>query len=626
MRKIICALLLVAVVSLPFIREGVPRSVYANSTISFDDTDVLHDLMSSKGFNINNYPADSSGSLMIINFVEYGYSYHGRQGNYALYIYIYNPAALNISTASVSNMIQMATAYSAQGLPIDYHKFRLELRSMTENRLFYKFKVMFTAAQRTALLNRLSRNQRRYDISGVELMTAGSNNATEYHVGGTYNFSGFAAGYGADEDSESTLTATVRELETIEIRELHQTFFRSNISSKGANYRNQLNSVYFSICNGVLNRYGRLQKISATWWEYKTAPIVVTSDPDTFNKLQPHRGTLVNSYNSNIGYSLYHGYGSVAGAGTYLSWAYNPNILNSQWNAFRNSISNQLPLLFYTGGQAVDNYTLCSATLSSYIYNYNSSFHRGTLPIKNGNLSADLFSHSVDEGRTRGFNRREFDADSEDSKFNLLSYDSAHSGWQRFWQFGFSRPATDGDFLNVEPIKQVRASDIGIFNDSTIANNLLMNVNDVPRFRSFYLRETSRNRTVFLFRFAHTDYYSVPVEIQKPDTIAWVIPILRRIHGQAYMAKETVFADFDLIQMTFNRDGTHYVIPAVSSPIDIIPDIEPPLPDTESIWNNLRSGIRDLWEQFRNIVIIVFIAVKVIFIIFAIMIFVNRRR
>ena len=46
--------------------------------------------------------------------------------------------------------------------------------------------------------------------------------------------------------------------------------------------------------------------------------------------------------------------------------------------------------------------------------------------------------------------------------------------------------------------------------------------------------------------------------------------------NQAYIAQQSVFVDFDIIQLTFNDKGTYTVIPVVSNPIDIVDPITPP--------------------------------------------------
>ena len=44
----------------------------------------------------------------------------------------------------------------------------------------------------------------------------------------------------------------------------------------------------------------------------------------------------------------------------------------------------------------------------------------------------------------------------------------------------------------------------------------------------------------------------------------------------AYVAQQSVFFDFDVIDLTFNKDGVYTVIPAVSDPIDIVNDLTSP--------------------------------------------------
>ena len=96
-------------------------------------------------FDVKDYPYDEDSQAQIVNFVEYCYSYKGNmQGNYGLYVYVYNPQGLNISTNSKSNKIQMAVSYDSEGNPNDYAKFDLLFLSKSENsdykNLFYKFK------------------------------------------------------------------------------------------------------------------------------------------------------------------------------------------------------------------------------------------------------------------------------------------------------------------------------------------------------------------------------------------------------------------------------------------------------------------------------------------------------
>jgi hypothetical protein len=559
-----------------------PTGYAANTAVNFDETSVLDDLQGSTvgetPFDLTDYPYDESGTVQALNFVEYCYSYRANmQGNYGLYLYIYNPAALDFNTASLSNKVQMATAYAVDKKPVEWGKFGVQCVSVSTGdyaRLFYKLKIRFSDEQRTALLTRLNSNERRYDLSGVELLTKGAANAAEYTIATTYLFSGYAKGYGADTTADSTLTSETKKAEVIMIDDLRQSNFRSNTSALGANHQNELNSVYFGLDNAVLNEYGRLQRIMAEWYEYKTVPAIMVNDTAVYNNIKPYTGQLMTEHASGV-YGLYEdGYFPIADPVPHFSWAWQPWVGKPFYGEGGTGLGslNVMPRMTIclpkADGERKDK-------LQEYLYDYDKSFAAGTLPIKDGTISRDLFADSVDTERVMGYNLREFDANSISDEFNLLSYDSNHNGWQKFWDFGFGAPPTNGDFLNVNPIYAVTAADI-LGSDSEVAQRLLLNVSDVSTFKQAYNANTAAGETTFLFRFAHTDYYAVKLSVQMQSGI-----MTGTGSNLAYKAQETVFLDFDMIQMTFNKDGVYHVIPVVSSPIDVINAYTPPLLDED---------------------------------------------
>lgn len=213
---------------------GVAHAATSTTVTSFDNTYVLDDLetatIDGKKFNIVNYPYDSTGIFKhpeIFSFVEYCYSMRSAQRNdYGLYVYFYNPQALNISTSSKSNKITLGVKYGTDedgNIKVeDYEKFDLLFCSKSTgdyNDLFYKFKVIDhkSDVDGKLIVERVNSNARRYDISEVELLTVGDVNATAYGVGGTYTFTGYAKGYGSDTTAESTLAGTRQDLETIKL-------------------------------------------------------------------------------------------------------------------------------------------------------------------------------------------------------------------------------------------------------------------------------------------------------------------------------------------------------------------------------------------------------------------------
>ena len=287
-------LVLISVFATPM--SIVAATTQAPSGLSFDETNVLDDLLSStvdgKPFDIRNFPYNAKSSIQILNFVEYCYSFKpNMQDNFGLYVYIYNPEGLNIDKTSKQNKIQMGTYTDSEGL--HYEKFNLEFISESEDAnykgLFYKFKVVDKIGiDGKRIIERVNSNERIYNVSGVELLTKGDKNATEYGFGGTYKFTGYSQGYGPDENAQSTLTCTVENLETLSL-EVHHTNFRTNVSSLGAGHYNEVNTVYFAVPERIYEMYGNLQKIRAEWWEYKTKMAAITSNKEHYCLVSSNR-------------------------------------------------------------------------------------------------------------------------------------------------------------------------------------------------------------------------------------------------------------------------------------------------------------------------------------------------
>ena len=153
--------------------------------------------------------------------------------------------------------------------------------------------------------------------------------------------------------------------------------------------------------------------------------------------------------------------------------------------------------------------------------------------------------------------------------FDLNSYDSNHNWWDKLWNYGFSWPNTSEQYKNVAPIYEVKASDLKGTNDE-IASRLLVNSDDVSELKTFYSNATKNKEKVILFRFANTDYYCEKAIASANGTAS---------RDTSYIAQQTVFLDFDIIELTFNKDGVYHVIPVVSSPMDIVNSFTPPPPE-----------------------------------------------
>ena len=124
------------------------------------------------------------------------------------------------------------------------------------------------------------------------------------------------------------------------------------------------------------------------------------------------------------------------------------------------------------------------------------------------------------------------------------------------------------------PIYILEAGDL-VGTNAAISQRLLVKEDDVAALKSFYNTETSKGNRVVVFRFASTEYYCAPAFTSAGSNM---------VSCDTYVAQQTVFFDFDIIELTFNNDGAYRVIPVVSSPIDIVNEFQPP-PEEELFGN-----------------------------------------
>ena len=643
----IAAFLAAALILFTTLFTPAPATVSAagDNDVKFDDTDVLDDLQSIEGFNILNYPYYPSAEpeMYVINVSEYCYSfYENLRGNYGLYLYVYNPNGLYIDTDNYGNCVQIAVKYDSTPIteeshPMDYEKFSLQLCSVsstpTTARLFYKFKVIDHRSRwdNKTLAERVNSNGRRYDISGIELVREGHSTADEYPLTGKYSldgqsdaygsflFSGFAAGYGPDKDAGSTLKCDIKKLETVQLNVKH-TFYRTKTSSKGMGYQNQIDTVYFSVPKRLFDAYGTLQRIKAEWYEYRTKPILVTSNKEYYDWISKYIGMSTDKVPDDF-YFVTTPYEETSKDiptifEQFLDLFTPPghNLIdytNVMWNVSEGYKGGNLSTLYYIFPtkdwcdiKEYDPYAedvelsggVSSNRLYEYIKGYNKTIQNGYLPIKNGQISADLFADDIDESRKmdnergkiqKGYSYYDFDADLDlQSWLGWSDTNPDLEFWEKFEMYGMwgSLHVKDGPIefgRTVAPIQVLTpdSKELKDLQDPQLSDELLINSKDVTEFRkecndAFTVDgKDDEEKYVVLFRFAVTDYYSEDVWLGE-----WKNNARDNYEiDQSYIADETVFLDFDVIQLSFLDDDDQWtVIAAVSNPIDIVNDITPP--------------------------------------------------
>lgn len=548
--------------------------VLAETSVNFDSTNVMDDLSScvidGEDFDINDYPKDPYGTLQVLTFVEYCYSfYENNNGNYGLYVYLYNPALTKFEASHVLNKIQMAVSFNDMDYADDYQKFNLKLCSKSSDGLFFKYKVVDTQNVILSMVQEFSKTHaglRQYYVSGIELVKRGKSNATEYNVAMNYQYSGFAEGYG---DSENfPLSMTSAGIETLET-EVHYTWWRPEGETEGGNnIQSQLNSVYFSVPNELLEKYGVLQAVSMEWFEYLTKWVMICDNTEVYNHLLSYIGKTITAYDSSVKYEIDinpHSHTLIDGTVVWDSdFVYN-KILDTIDMGCEKTL-NSIFYLFESDTDKGTDYILPAEELLKYIQNY-----KGSGEKINGKYYSELFEDFVDEGRQIGYNQ--VDVKAED-KFSLTSYNLSQSFWQKL--FGIADYEKE-EFDNIKGIEQINSADFTL-SDESFSSKYFVNNEDASKIKEYCVSSQLKDRTVFLLRYSITDYESFSCKFREP----WGSSGTSRVDNDSYAFRETVFLDLDVIDVTFYKDGVSTVIPVVASPIDGIADGTPPVKDPDN--------------------------------------------
>lgn len=632
----IMSALLLVYFCLPIVPQA--RAFADGEFLSMDETSVADDL---SGLDYAKFPKIEAANPTLYSLMEYCYSDDPfKLDNYALYLYVYNPSCTQYALLTGASSVNMASAYEKksdgsfaqndagalriteyQSLPLKY----CGAMDGDKENLFVKFRVM-NVSNVLSNVKQMEKEgyTRRYDVAEIQLFEVGAQNATGYPAtsaeadegGRTFFYTGYAKGYGTGAETQSTLKCEYDNLAVVNLA-VHHTSYKTGVSSLGRGHQNELHTVYFSVDNRFLEAYGRLQKIAAQWYEYKLTPSIVAS-AEIYEKLLPYVGVDIgvnagDSARSDLPYKIRHEADldvedTITGVVPLYDYTWNKSTVEGTavWSTYVETV---IKLLFRTPkGENVNDYTVKGADVLEAAKTYAGVTSGETLPIKDGTVPADCFLSEVDEGRTAGYNTREFDADCVNDEWDMLSYDDTHEwyeSWADFGLFNANKPEnTDETLLGVKPIYVIEAEDMKQTDDEELSKGLLIGETDVSAFRDFYEKATKADQSVILFRYAVTDYYAVPLDVYDLEAKK-TISSARDI--QAELRQGTAFLDFEIISLTFNKDGVLTVLGVVCSPIDMLGDYTPAL---------VASGCDDAdIKKFVGILIVVFVIVVVIWVI-----------
>lgn len=576
----IAAFLLTAAIAITFLfgsGGGLYAAAASNVLSAYESQNVLDDLQGTtidgEKIDLSEYYFDNGKNVKVLSFVEFGYSFNtGNRNDYGLYVYVYNPRGLDFTAKPSLNKISLK-----YGDKTSYDKYHLNYLNRSTKKgyegLFYKFKVALTATQRSDILQTLDKSSRVYDVSEIELCGADDWNATAYNIANVYTYTGYAAGYGSDfEDGKSTLACASKDSVTLSL-DVHGAAYRPEGTNGKNNYtQDMLHSVYFSIPNSYINEYGEMTAVHATWLNAKTAPIFVTGNEDVYNALMEYVGDEVSEY-SKFRETCPYGFASDVA------------IYNTYEGTFTGNKIRKLNYIFLAPNKIADinnadHYTLKGSEVLEYMRNFTNDLSEVAEYV------ADKYSSWLFESWDDEFTEVNIKAD---DTYSMTSQKLTQSFWEKIFNKQGTQFVSCDTFNEIEAIHAVTQEDIKSKKDET-CQNLFIDESYYNDFKNYYDKATRENKTVYLFRYYQSEYICDEAEEHQWIGTSLQPELHRRLDTNAYVAQEVVSLDFDIIDITLTKDDVSTVIACVSSPIDIVPNVTPPVnttPDEVPWWRKV---------------------------------------
>lgn len=603
-------------------------AVTSAAVSAYEQRNVWDDLQGAtvdgKSIDLTLYNFDEKKNVQVVSFVEFCYSYQSdKQSDYGLYLYVYNPRGYDW-TKDKDDRQNIKMRYGGNS-SAHFEAYSLRYLNRSEEKgyegLFYKFKIELDDNERAAILAGVNSAGRIYEIGEIELCSTG-NDLTAYSVSNTYTYTGYAQGYGSESADGDSLNCKSDGLMTLTLNVESAAFRPENTNGKPFT-QDMLHSVYFSIPNKILTDYGGLSAVKAKWLNAKTAPMFVTGNETVFNDISEQIESYGGELKEHTEYSLLVNASDnsthIAGVHQYrysADSAYNvdgvawfcdePLKLTKYYGVDTANKINYLYYAFLADNGNADGYELKGEKIIEYLKYYTEKLSSG------GELVAGKYSSELFESYDSEYTEKNIKAD---DKYSLTNTKLSPS----FWEWVLGKPATQVEysktFDDIEAIHPVTPDDFRNTEAAT-CKRLYIDESYYNDFKAYYDRATKADETVFLFRYYQSEYISKEVTefIRRYDVNGFMQVhatggdvALEKLDTNAYMAQEVINLDFDIIDITCSAGKVETVIPCIMSPIDVVPDLTPPLettPDEEPF---------DFWEWLAELLHVNVKAAKTIF-------------
>lgn len=341
----------------------------------------------------------------------------------------------------------------------------------------------------------------------------------------------------------------------------------------GDHTQDTLASVYFAVPNEVVEQYGEMYAVHCTYLEAETDNIFVTGNTDVYNELRRHVGQDID------GLDLRYGFGTNRRQDMLIitySGSYNKKKLYN--GIFKHVTNSEIKTLHYVlpvdGGMdeddSADDYVLQWDVLQEYMLDYS----EGKDDLLYNRYARELFRWVAEE-------ETEVTIEADD-EYDLTSIGCT---WEDFWNGNFGQD-TGGTINAIQEVTSCQSA-------AQVKADYYLDESCYDGFKEYYDAH-SEDGTVYVFHFAMDDYYSVEAtELDNENA-------LYEMDSNAYLARQTVYLNFDVIDISMKQGEDVVVLGAAASPIDVIPNLTPPVETTPD------GGLGDwIWDIIEAVIALV---------------------
>lgn len=527
-------------------------SAYAAESYPYDETAIGDDL-AALGAEIPDISVPGE-DVQVIALAEFAFAEDPADcENYALYAYVYDPAGHAYSTLASENVVNMAVSYDTHhGEPDGYANLPLVYCSHTDDKTVWKYRVVDEEGQvlANAQAQDAANGKRRYDVAGVQLREVGAAMAQDHKVANTFYYEGYAEGMSGESALSSTLT--VNNEKTVEL-EVHQTFFRPDgINKENENRQDTLASVFFSIPDDYIEEYGELYAVHAEYLKALLSPVIVTDNQDFIDAM----ADVQFGDQSGIEYACVGtGLGSMVVEGIFGGVEFHSDVIFDPGENINTVLS------IFNGQEGLGRLDQINIVFAPSEADRDKEIF--DCVITSERLQSYLEENAIYKDVLGRYDSRFFDGvDAEKTPVKLTTDDEfslTSIAFNEFWLFGGGKE-TEYTMPAIQRVEKAESPE-------QVERDYYIDQGDYEELKAVYDEPES---TTYVFHFA-----------QSSDFVETGMLLRRGVQypanlGDIYFAQQSMYLDFDIIDITMNTGEKKTVLGVVADPIDVIPDLPTP--------------------------------------------------